>query len=89
MMDVEMTAPQALTQTSKEALRQIVEKIERLETDKSEIAGEIKDVYADAKARGFDSKAIRAVVRLRKTDRREREEMEQILDLYLHAIGEL
>ena len=89
MMDVEMTAPQALTQTSKEALRQVVEKIERLETDKSEIAGEIKDVYADAKARGFDSKAIRAVVRLRKTDRREREEMEQILDLYLHAIGEL
>lgn len=85
----ESAAPQSLTQTAKEKLKQVVARIERLEEEKAGIASDIKDVYAEAKALGYDTKALRAVVRLRKIDRREREEQEQVLDLYLQALGEL
>ena len=80
---------QALTETAKEKLRQTVDRIERLEEEKKEIAEQIKDVYAEAKAMGYDVKALRQVVRLRKVDRQEREEQEMILDLYLSAVGEI
>ena len=68
-------------------LRAIIERIERLEEEKKVIADDIKDVYLEAKANGFDTKAIRTIVRLRKKDAAERQEEEAILDLYLSALG--
>ena len=68
-------------------LRALIERIERLEEEKKTIADDIKDVYAEAKGNGFDTKAIRAIVRLRKQDQAEREEAETILDLYKAALG--
>lgn len=68
-------------------LKSIVERIERLEEEKKTISDDIKDVYAEAKANGYDTKTLRTVVRLRKQDRAEREEQEALLDLYLHALG--
>ncbi|HEY5820065.1 MAG TPA: DUF2312 domain-containing protein [Mesorhizobium sp.] len=68
-------------------LRALIERIERLEEEKKTIADDIKDVYAEAKGNGFDTKAIRAIIRLRKQDQAEREEAETILDLYKAALG--
>jgi uncharacterized protein (UPF0335 family) len=82
-------APQALTATTKEKLRQYVDRIERLEEEKSELMGQLKEVYAEAKALGFDTKALRTVIRLRKQDAKERAEAEMVLDLYLQALGEI
>jgi uncharacterized protein (UPF0335 family) len=83
------TAPQALTQTSREKLRQLVARIEKLEEEKKSVADDIKETYAEAKGLGFDSKVLRQVVRWRKQDRQEREEQEQVRELYLHALGEI
>ncbi len=85
----DVVALQSLTQAAKEKLKLVVTRIERLEEEKAAIASDIKDVYSEAKALGYDTKALRAVVRLRKQDRREREEQEQMLDLYLAALGEI
>lgn len=79
----------ALTEAAREKLRQTVAKIERLEEEKKEIAEQIKEVYAEAKAIGYDTKALRQVVRIRKIDRKEREEQEAVLDVYLLALGEI
>lgn len=68
-------------------LKSIVERIERLEEEKKAIADDIKDVYGEAKANGFDTKVLRQVIRLRKQDAGEREEQEAILDLYKAALG--
>lgn len=68
-------------------LRALLERIERLEEEKKTIADDIKDVYAEAKGNGFDTKAIRTIIRLRKQDQAEREEFETILDLYKAALG--
>lgn len=68
-------------------LRALIERIERLEEEKKTIADDIKDVYAEAKGNGFDTKAIRSIIRLRKQDQAEREEAETILDLYKAALG--
>ena len=84
-----MAAPQSLTQTAREKLRQMVARIEKLEEEKKSIADDIKESYAEAKTLGFDSKVLRMVVRIRKQDRQEREEQEMVLDLYLHALGEI
>ena len=72
---------------AKEQLRAIVERIERLEEEKKAIGDDIKDVYAEAKANGFDTKVLRKVVSLRKQDADERAEHEMVLDTYLHALG--
>lgn len=69
-------------------LKSIVERIERLEEEKRVIAEDIKEVYAEAKGNGYDSKVLRKVVALRKRDLDERKEEEAILDLYLQAVGE-
>lgn len=79
----------ALTEAAREKLRQTVAKIERLEEEKKEIAEQIKEVYGEAKAMGYDTKALRKVVSLRKIDRKEREEQEAVLDVYLLALGEI
>ena len=68
-------------------LKSIVERIERLEEDKANIASDIRDVYAEAKAHGYEVKAIREVVKLRKLDTHERDEQEFTLDLYKKALG--
>ncbi len=86
---IDIVAPQALTETSKDKLRSYVTRIENLEAEKTEIADQLKDVYADAKALGFDTKALRKVVSLRKKDQKKRQEEEMMLDLYLHALGEI
>lgn len=70
-------------------LRSIIERIERLEVEKAEVAEQIKEVYAESKGNGFDVKAIRKVVKLRKIDRAKRQEEEAILDMYLGALGEI
>jgi uncharacterized protein (UPF0335 family) len=84
-----VVATQSLTQTAQEKLRQLVARIERLEEEKKSISDDVKESYAEAKAMGFDSKVLRQVVRLRKQDRQEREEQDQIRELYLHALGEI
>ena len=68
-------------------LKSFVERIERLEEEKSTIADDIKDVYAEAKANGYDTKIMRQVIRIRKQDKSEREEMEALLELYMQALG--
>lgn len=82
-------AAAALTQAAKDKLKQTVSKIEKLEEEKREVGGQIKDVYQEAKSMGYDVKALRAVIRIRKQDRQEREEAEAILDTYLLALGEI
>ncbi len=79
----------ALTEAARDKLKQVVAKIERLEEEKKEAGSHIKDAYAEAKAMGYDTKALRAVVRLRKQDRQEREEHQAVLDTYLLALGEI
>ena len=85
----ETVAAQSLTQTAQEKLRQLVARIEKLEEEKKGIGDDVKESYAEAKAMGFDTKVLRQVIRLRKQDRQEREEQEQVRDLYLHALGEI
>ena len=77
-----------LTDAAREKLRLTVERIERLEEEKKEVAEQIRDVYAEAKAMGYDTKALRETVRIRKQDRQEREEQEAVLETYLIALGE-
>jgi uncharacterized protein (UPF0335 family) len=69
-------------------LKSIVERIERLEEEKKTIADDIKEVYGEAKANGYDVKVLRKVIAIRKRDANERKEEEAILDLYLQAVGE-
>ena len=68
-------------------LKSFIERIERLEEENAAIAGDIKEVYSEAKSTGFDAKIMRQVVRLRKMDAQERAEQEQLLDVYKQAIG--
>ena len=70
-----------------EQLRSYVERVERLETEKAEVADQIKEVMAEAKANGFDTKVMRQVLKLRKIDPQDRAEQESLLDLYLRALG--
>ncbi len=70
-----------------ERLRSFIERIERLEEEKAALAADVREVYAEAKATGFDVKIMRQVIRLRKMDRHDREEQEHLLDLYKRAIG--
>ena len=72
---------------ARDQLRAFVERIERLEEEKKAISDDIKEVYAEAKGNGFDTKVMRQLVRIRKQDRSERQEQEAILDLYMHALG--
>ncbi|WP_353257210.1 DUF2312 domain-containing protein [Hyphomonas sp.] len=78
-----------IDETTREKLRQTVAKIERLEEEKKEVAEQIKEVYGEAKAIGFDTKALRQVIRLRKIEKAERDEQEMILETYLIALGEV
>jgi len=70
-------------------LKSIIERIERLEEEKKGISDDIRDIYAESKGNGYDVKALRTVVRLRKLDPNERQEQESILESYLQALGML
>lgn len=72
---------------AKEQLKSFIERIERLEEEKKTIADDIKDVFAEAKGTGFDVKALRAILRMRKQDADQRAEHEAIVDLYMQALG--
>ena len=76
-----------LQTSAKDQLRTIVARIERLEEEKAALATDLREVYAEAKGNGFDTKILRTVVRLRKQDSSERAEQEALLDLYMHALG--
>jgi uncharacterized protein (UPF0335 family) len=78
---------QAATRFAKDQLKAFVERIERLEEEKKATSDDIRDVYAEAKGTGFDTKALRSIVRLRKLDTDERREQQEVLDTYLHALG--
>ena len=69
-----------------EQLRLFIERVERLEEEKKGIAEDIKEVFAEAKAVGFDVKVMRQVLKIRKMDTEARQEMEALLDVYMHAI---
>ena len=77
-----------LTSAAQGQIRSIVERLERLEQEKSEIAAQIKEVLAEAKGNGFSPKILRKAVSIRKQDRAKRQEEEAILDLYMSALGE-
>mgnify|MGYP000274176208 CR=1 FL=1 len=78
-----------LSEAARDKLRLTVERIERLEEEKKEVAEQIKEVYGEAKSLGYDTKALRSVIKLRKQDRETRQEQEAILEVYLDALGEL
>ena len=75
------------TRFAKDQLKAFIERIEKLEEEKKAIADDIKDVYSEAKSTGFDTKALRKIVSLRKQDVNERQEAEAILETYMHALG--
>jgi uncharacterized protein (UPF0335 family) len=72
---------------SAEQLRLLIERVERLEEEKKGIADDIKDVYGEAKATGFDVKTMRTIVRLRKMEKHHRDEAEMLLETYKQALG--
>ncbi|MGO3930826.1 DUF2312 domain-containing protein [Rhodopseudomonas pseudopalustris] len=78
---------QAATKFAKDALKALVERIERLEDEKSSIAQDIKDVYAEAKGNGYDVKVLRKLIAMRKRDQNELTEEMTILETYAHALG--
>jgi len=85
---IEEPAPaEVLQDNAKDRLRAIVERIERLEEEKAALAADIREVYAEAKSVGYDTKALRVIVRMRKQDANERMEQEALLATYMHALG--
>ena len=76
-----------LQTTTKDQLRAFVSRIERREEEKAALAADLKEVYAEAKGTGFDVKALRKVISLRKQDENKRREEEMVLTTYLHALG--
>ena len=70
-----------------ERLRSFIERIERLEEEKAALADDIREIFAEAKGTGFDTKIMRQVLKLRKLDREDRQEQETLLDLYLQTLG--
>jgi len=87
MMSDEQRADQ-LGDATREKLKQFVARIERLEAEKAELAADIREVYAEVKTFGFDTKVMRKVISLRKQDAMERAEQEALLDMYLEVVGD-
>ena len=77
------------TRFAKDQLKSIIERIERLEEEKKAISDDIRDVYAESKGNGYDVKALRTIIRMRKQDPDERAEAETILETYMQALGML
>ena len=70
-----------------ERLRELIERIERLEDEKAALAADIREIYAEAKAVGFDAKVMRQIIKLRKMDTADQQELEALIDTYKHALG--
>lgn len=85
----QVTAPDAstLTMAARDKLKLIVARVNKLDEERKEVAGQIKDIYAEAKSMGYDTKALRVVIREMNMDRQEREERDAILDVYREALG--
>jgi len=79
---------ESMDSTTQQNLRNLIERIERLEEEKAGIVADIKEVYDEAKNFGYDTKVLRQVIRLRKMERQEREELESLTELYLQAVGD-
>lgn len=77
-----------MTAVAADRLRSFVDRVERLEEEQQTLATDKREVYAEAKGEGYDTKALRKIVSIRKMDRAERHEQEALLDLYLSALGE-
>jgi uncharacterized protein (UPF0335 family) len=77
----------AKTGVAAQELTQFVERVERLEEEKKALSDDIREVYAEMKGRGYDVRAVRQIVRIRKQDHSERKEMEAILELYMSALN--
>ena len=77
------------TKFAKDQLKSIIERIERLEEEKKAISDDIRDVYAESKGNGYDVKALRTIVRMRKQDTDERREEQAVLEMYMNALGML
>lgn len=88
-MSDENVAVDVLNTTAATQLKSVIERVERLETEKSEISEQIKEVFAEAKGNGFDVKILKKIIRLRKQSRAARQEEEAMVDLYLSALGEI
>lgn len=80
--------PSSSDTVAADRLRLFIERIERLEEDKKALMDDIKEVFAEAKGEGYDTKTMRQVIRLRKMENHDRQEMEALLDLYLTALGD-
>ena len=85
--NITQASPVDASSVAADQLKSFIERIERLEEEKAGLAGDIKDVYAEAKGTGFDVKALRKIVANRKKDHAERQEEEAILELYMQALG--
>lgn len=81
------STPASVGGVSGERLIQLIERVERLEEEKAGLADDIRDVYAEAKSAGYETKIMRQIVKLRKMDRQKRQEQEELLELYKSAIG--
>jgi uncharacterized protein (UPF0335 family) len=81
------TRPGTAGGVTPDQLRQVVEKIERVEAEKAEISETLREIYGEAKAFGFDPKILRKVISIRKMDSNTRQEQEEILEVYLNALG--
>lgn len=82
-----MTYPDNQDSVAPDQLRAFIERIERMEEEKKAIGSDIKEIYAEAKGNGFDTKVLRRLVNIRKQDHSERMEQEAILELYMQALG--
>src|SRR5580693_2334263 len=82
-----MTKSKTVGGLAVDQLKSIIGRVEKLEEEKAGISADIRDVFAEAKGNGFDTKAIRTIIKMRKMDASEREEQETVLDTYLHALG--
>lgn len=87
MIDQSHSADIASTGVAADELKQFIERLERLEEEKANIGNDIKEVFAELKGRGFDVKAVRSILRIRKKDHAERQEEEAMLELYMQALG--
>ncbi|MFN3656803.1 MAG: DUF2312 domain-containing protein [Pseudolabrys sp.] len=85
----EEAAAKPATRFAKDQLKAIIERIELLEEEKKATSDDIRDVFAEAKGNGFDVRALRKVINLRKLDVDERREQEAVLETYMHALGML
>jgi uncharacterized protein (UPF0335 family) len=88
MNDVATTPAADTDGVAAERLRSFVQRIERLEEDRAALGQDLREVYAEAKGEGFDTKVLRKLIGLRKRDPRQRREEDELLELYLSALGE-